>query len=229
MAEPFREPRRRRQVQAAVALALLEGVRDHDRPGELLDDENVAVTMPRRFGLSGVVDAQIRRYEREARRGHRIPEPEFRDLIRLVSRRPDAEGVLRDVGRSLTAAAKPRWRRILPDRLALDLARKRIRRRFKTLFGSHFLLTPRGSRDLEAADDLLFEEDPRGTACALVTGLAQAVLEAYGSVPRRVVHTSCRARGDDRCRWGISDSSAEERGEDTDPSLTGEGNGAPTS
>ncbi len=204
--------RRVRQIHAQVALALLETVRDRDRPGELLDDENVTVTLPRRFGLSDVVDAQIRRYKEEARRGRRISESEIRDLIRLVSRRPDAERVLQDVGRSLIAGdGAPSWPRVLPDRWAMGLARKRIRRRLGSLFGGRFLRTPRGGFQLEASYRLLVEADPRGSACALVTGLAQAVVNAYGSAPGSVVHVNCRARGDDKCRWilGGSDSRGE--------------------
>jgi hypothetical protein len=102
-----------------VALALLEALRDQDRPGEVLDDEDLTVTLPRRFGLSDVVDSQIRRYQEDARRTRRVPEGEVRDLIRLVSRRPDSEGLFRDVGRSLSESREGAgWRRALPRRAA---------------------------------------------------------------------------------------------------------------
>lgn len=189
-----------------MALTLLETVRDKDRPGELLGDENVTLTMPRRFGLSDVVEAQIQRYRQETKRGHRIPEPEIRDLIRLVSRRPDAGAVLLGAGRSLTNHDGGRgWRKLLPERLALGLARIRIQRRFQTLFGRKFLSAPRGGFRLQAADDLLFQADPAGRACALVTGLSQAVVEGYGSGSRKVTHASCRARGDSQCRWSLEE------------------------
>ena len=198
--------RSRRHVHARVALILLETVRDRDRPGELLGDENVAITMPRRLGLSDVVEAQIQRYRQDTRRGHRIPEREIRDLIRLVSRRPDAESVLLDAGRSLTDPSNGRgWRKILPERLALDLARRKVRRRFRALFGGKFLSAPRGGFRLQAADDLLTEADPGGRACSLVTGLSQAVLEGYGSSGRKVTHASCRARGDGLCKWSLEE------------------------
>ncbi len=195
-----------RRVQARVALALLEAVRDRDQPGERLDDENVSVTLPRRFGLSEVVDSQIRRYRHEARRGRRIPEPEVRDLIRLVARRPDASRVFHEVGRSLTVAeGAPAWRRVLPERFVLDMARKRIRRRLSALFGGEFLFAARGPFQLTATRELLVEADPKGGACALVAGLSQAVVDVYGSTPRRVSHVACRARGDGQCIWELAE------------------------
>ena len=48
-----------RRVQAVVALRLLEVMRDMDLPTELLGDENLTLTIPRRFGLSDVVERQI--------------------------------------------------------------------------------------------------------------------------------------------------------------------------
>lgn len=190
-------------------------MRDNDQPGELLGDENITVTMPRRFGLSYVVEAQIQRYRQETKRGRRIPEPEIRDLIRLVSRRPDAGAVLLGVGRSLTNDdGGGGWRRLLPERLALKLARMRVQRRFRVLFGRKFLSAVRGGFLLRAADDLLFKADPAGRACALVTGLSQAVLEGYGSCSRTVAHVSCRARGDSDCRWSFEDASLAQPGPD---------------
>jgi hypothetical protein len=213
-------------VRASVALALLEAVRDHDQPGEVLDDENVSLTLPRRFGLSGVVDTQIRRYRQEARRGRRIPEPEIRDLIRLVVRRPDAERVFHEVGRSLRSpVGAPRWRRVLPDRLKLNLARKRVSRRLKGVFGGRFVTAPRGPFQLESVDGLLIEWDPGGNACALVSGLSEAVIEAYGSAPKRVVHVSCRAHGGHTCRWELQEPLSVERGESDEKDEIADPNG----
>ncbi len=192
-----------------MALALLEAVRDLDQPGEVLDDENLTLTLPRRFGLSEVVESQIQRYRQEAKRGRRIPELEVQDLIRLVVRRPDAERVFHAVGRSLTSAdGAPAWRRVLPDRLILELARKRIHRRLRVLFGGRFLSAPRGSFQLKAENELLVETDPEGDACAVVTGMSQAVVDAYWSTPRRVAHITCRGRGDESCRWELDESTS---------------------
>lgn len=213
----------RRSPQARVALALLEALRDLDRPGEILDDENVTETLPRRLGLSGVVDAQIRRYQQEARHGKRVPESEVRDLIRLVTRRPDAERLFRQVGRSLTAAnGAPAWRAALPKQVAVPLARRRIRRRLRALFGGKVVSVARGPFRIEAASNVLLEVDPQGSACALVTGLAQAVMETYAGVNGPVLHVSCVARGDGRCAWTLDERASKEDGAEAE-SETGEG------
>src|SRR5437773_6434490 len=85
-------------VIAALPVALLEATRSHDRPTEVLEDENVTLSLPRRLGLSNVVDTQIRRYEDAVRSGRRIPLDEFTSLLKLVLRRPDAEPILREAG-----------------------------------------------------------------------------------------------------------------------------------
>ncbi len=192
-------------MQARVALAFLEAMRDRDRPGEILDDENVSETLPRRLGLSSVVLTQILRYQQETRKGGRVPASEVLDLVRLVTRRPDADELFHEVGRSLTAAdGAPGWRRVLPSRVALALARRRIRRRLRVLFGGRLVRVVGVPFELEDADDLLLEGDPGGGACALVTGLADAVLEAYGQGAQAVVHRECRGRGGDRCLWELA-------------------------
>jgi hypothetical protein len=198
-------------VQAEVALALLETVRNRDQPNEILDDENVSVTLPRRFGLSGVVEDQIHRYQQEARRGRRIPEVEVRDLIRLVARRADARWVFHEVGCSLMGkGGPPVLRKVLPKWLLLNLARNRIQRRLGAVFGGKFLSTGRGRFQIEATHQLLVEADPGGDACALVTGLSQTVIDVYGSAPRKVIHLSCGARSGEKCRWELEEPSREE-------------------
>lgn len=203
-----------RRVQAQVALVLLETLRDADHPGELLDDENVTLTIPRRLGLSGVVEAQIQRYRQEARLRGRVSEQEILDLLRLVTRRPDSEDVFIQIGRSLTAAAQaPHWRRILPRRIAFRMARGRVIRRLKVLFGGAVVTGAGSPFVLENVDDLMIRADPGGEACGVVTGLSQAVLGAMG-VEGAVRHASCRGRGDDRCRWEAEKGSPSGEGDD---------------
>lgn len=195
---------RGRRVQARVALVLLEALRDQDRPGEVLDDENVTLTLPRRFGLSSVVRSQITRYEQEARRGRRIPEDEVTDLIRLVTRRPDSGDLFLHVGRSLTAAdGAPKWRRVFPSSVAARMARRRVQRRLRALFGGNLTRAVPGPFQLQAVHPMLMEGDPGGEACGIVTGLSEAVFEAYG-VPARVVHAECQGMGGTQCVWTLA-------------------------
>jgi hypothetical protein len=201
-----------RRVRAEVALVLLETLKSQDLPGEILDDEDVTLTIPRRLGLSGVVETQIQRYRQEARKGARVSEAEIRDLLRLVIRRPDSEDVFVRVGRTLTAATgAPRWRRVMPRPLVFALARRRVQRRLKVLFGGDVVRAAGVPFILDSVHELLIEADPGGEACGVVAGLAQSVLDAYG-LKAEVRHVECRGRRDPRCRWE-ADSRAKKRPE----------------
>lgn len=191
----------RSRVQAVVALRLLEVMRTQDVPPELLEEEDTAVTLPRRLGLSDVVDRQIRSFRKDARRGVRLSDTEIQDLFRLVIRRPDAEDIFDKAGRSLAGRPGGSWRRMLPGAIALALARGRVRRRLARLFGRRIGGFARGGFLIEGRSLLFIEADPGGDACALVTGLCQTVIE--GATGRRAVvrHTLCQSRGDAVCRW----------------------------
>src|SRR5690606_9092655 len=54
-------------VDPLLPLALLEAVRTRDKPREVLEDEDLAASLPRRLGLTSVVESQIRRYEEAVR------------------------------------------------------------------------------------------------------------------------------------------------------------------
>jgi len=188
-------------VKALVALRLLEVMRDQDVPPELLEEEDTAVTLPRRLGLSDVVGRQIRSFREDVRKGVRLTDPEIRDLFRLVIRRPDAEEIFFRVGQSLAGEAGGGWRRALPKGIALALARTRVRRRLKTLFGRRVGGFGRGSFSVEGRSLLFIEADPGGDACALVGGLCQAEMERASGRKAEVHHTLCQSRGDALCRW----------------------------
>jgi hypothetical protein len=195
----------RRLVKARVALSLLDAMRELDRPGEVLDDEDITITMPRRLGLSDVVDSQIRRYQQDARRNRRVPESEVRDLIRLVARRPDAGDLFHRVGRQLARKGRrPPLGGILPDRIRFAAARREARRQLQALFGRGFARSVGVPFQLEVLRPVLVDGDEGGGACSLVTGLSQAVVDRHASNAREVTHTSCRARGEARCLWSLA-------------------------
>jgi len=188
-------------VKALVALRLLEAMREQDVPPELLEEEDTAVTLPRRLGLSDVVDRQIRSFRKDARRGVRLSDAEIQDLFRLVIRRPDGGDIFENVGRSLAGRYGGAWRRLLPRRMAMALARGRVRRRLKSLFGRRIGGFGRGGFMIEGRSLLFIEADPGGEACALVTGLCEAVIEYATGRRALVTHSLCQSRGDALCRW----------------------------
>jgi hypothetical protein len=95
------------KIAAVVALSLLEVIRARDLPTEILESEDPSQTMPRRLGLSGVVDVQIRRLREQARRRERITVEQARDLVHLILRRPDSEEVFFQAGELLAGKVEP--------------------------------------------------------------------------------------------------------------------------
>lgn len=189
-----------RRIQAVVALRVLEVMRDMDLPGEMLEAEDPTQTMPRRFGLSDVVERQIRAYKEDIRR--RLSDEEVHDLFRFVIRRPDGAEVFQEVGRLLAHGDRPkRWLRLLPLSLQYRAARSRARRRLKKLFGRHVGGFERAPFVIEGRSLLFIASDPGGDACHLLSGFAEEILEQTLGGSARVIHTLCQGMGDDRCRW----------------------------
>lgn len=202
---PSSEPTRRR-IAPVVALTLLEVIRDQDLPTEILMDEDPTVTMPRRLGLSGVVEQQIRRYRDDVRKGDRASDDEIRDLFHLVIRRPDSEDVFMEAGRRLALGSEEPariggWRRVLPGRLAYALARRRVRKRLRSLFGRRIGGYGPGPFTMEGRALLFIQNDPGGEACLLLSGFCQAALRRMTGREVVVSHDACQATGHEVCRW----------------------------
>lgn len=198
-------------VWAYLPLSLLLAVRAHDRPGEILEDEDVTASLPRRLGLSDVVDREIRNYERDARRGRKADARDVVNLVRLVLRRPDAEAILRDTGQRVAAEyirRVPRfWRRTaraLPARAALVLGRRAARRLLHRLVGDgevHVAGHPPALRVSSA----LAASDATYTACVLYGSAIEAVLREYAGERPRLTEARCSARGAPFCEWTIAE------------------------
>lgn len=194
-------------MSSGVALTLLEVIQDQDRPEEILQDEDPSITMPRRLGLSDVILTQVMRYREEARKGQRITEAETGDLLRLVARRPDAARVFAEAGRRLSpSAGRGRRPARLKSRIGRALARRRVRKRLRTLFGRSVGSFGAGPLTLEGTDLLFARHVPGGAACELVSGLCQGILGGPDPQSVRVEHVACQGRGDPACRWVVAPS-----------------------
>lgn len=199
--EPTRSASSRRRVHPRVAVTLLETIREQDLPSEVLEAENPTVTMPRRLGLSEVVEKQILRYRDAARRKQRLSDDELESLVRLAIRRPDAGDVFFLAGRALGGSGRGRIARLLPSAVGYALARRRVGRLLRRLFGRKLGGFASGPFALEGRALPFVQSDPGGDACALVTGLSQSVVEQYVGDGALVVHRACQARGGRVCRW----------------------------
>ncbi|HIN77955.1 MAG TPA: hypothetical protein EYM97_03905 [Gemmatimonadetes bacterium] len=185
-----------------MGLRLLEVVRDRDLPTELLEEEDPARTIPRRLGLSDVVDRKIRAYGDDVRKGVHLMDQGITDLFTLVNRRSDSDEVFFNTGRELVEVHFPfRWGRVFPESIQYMFARTYLSWHLKHLFGRRILSFAEGPLNVEV-QGLFFEGgDPEGSTCYLISGICQRILEQIGHRSAEVSHTLCQARGDDRCRW----------------------------
>ena len=206
--EAAQEPRD--GFRAELPLAILESVRQHDRPTEVLQDEDLTASLPRRLGLTGVVDNQIRRYEDARKRRERIPAAQVVDLLRLVLRRPDSEPILREAGYSLARqhGQKPLYRlaglaRLLPAVISERIAKRSVRRLIRRIGGGAGVRVVRKPFRVEVRDPIT-AFDQYGVACILYSAaIEEAFRHATGHRPV-VDHTQCQGTGAPFCVWEVS-------------------------
>lgn len=196
------------RITPVLPLLLLQTIRDLDRPAESLEDEIWAESIPRRLGLSPVVDTQIRRWEGEVRAKTLHGENEVEDLIRLVMRRPDADDVFREAGRRVARWAWNGRSRMLkatlealPQPFSKQAARAGVRRLFLRLVGNAELRVGTRPFRLQISPSLTARADPGGVACDFYGAAFGDLLRQYTDRPYRIAHTDCEARGAERCVW----------------------------
>jgi bacteriochlorophyll 4-vinyl reductase len=185
-------------------------MRDMDRPEEVLEDEDLSISLPRRLGLSDVVGVQIRRFQEEVKRRRLQNESVVRDLIRLVIRRPDAQEIFIEAGRRVAWHA---WEerspvvqqsvRLMPRALALATALRAARRLFKQLIGPGKLTITRRPLGLRIHGSITAHADPGGSACAFYSGIFTELLQQYTGEQYRVGHLRCEARSEEVCEWTV--------------------------
>jgi predicted hydrocarbon binding protein len=197
-------------ITPVFPLLLLETMRDRDRPGEVLEEEDISVSMPRRLGLSEVVRRQIQHFQVEVRQ-RRLQRPaQVEDLIRLVVRRPDAEEIFAAAGQRVAQHAWEqrsstfrRTVRFMPGPIARITAQRATRRLFKQLAGGSKVTVNRWPAELRIRDSLTARADPAGGACAFYGGVYAEVLRAYTGREYRILHPECEARNGSVCVWTV--------------------------
>lgn len=197
-------------ITPVFPLLLLETMRDRDRPEEVLEDEDVSVSLPRRLGLSDVVGVQIRRFQEEVRTNRLQSPPQVIDLMRLVVRRPDAEEIFAEAGRRM---ARHHWAersatmrgmlRVMPNPIPRIAAQRAARRMFRLLRGDSHLAVGRWPVDVRLRDALTAQADPSGAACAFYSGAFAEIMELHTGRSYRVRHAECLTRGAEQCQWTI--------------------------
>ncbi len=197
-------------VLAALPLALLQSTRSHDRPGEVLEDEDLSLSLPRRLGLSTVIERQIQHYETAAKAGKRVTSEEFFNLLKLVLRRPDAETILRETGARVAqrqfasvGAARLKLVRVLPRRVMLRSIRGATTRLLRNISGAsdiHVTGNPIIARITRP--EIAFLE-PEGLGCSLYSAAFEELASLYLAKRPAVVHERCAAQSDGPCEWRL--------------------------
>ena len=195
-------------VTPVFPLILLETMRDMDRPDEYLEGEDVAVSMPRRLGLSDVVGKQIHRFKEEVKRKRMQSPATVADLIGLVIRRPDADEIFEEAGRRVArhawgerSGAFRRTVRWLPQGAKQRSARKAATRLFRQLAGDGAFSVGIKPVSLAITGSLTAAADPGGAACAFYTGVLSELMTQYNGRRHAAQHPRCEARGGGGCEW----------------------------
>lgn len=195
-------------VTPVFPLILLETMRDMDRPDEYLEGEDIAVSMPRRLGLSDVVFRQIHRFREEVKRKRMQSPGTVADLIALVIRRPDADEIFEEAGRRLArraweerSKAFRRTIRWMPQGAKQRSARKAAARIFRQLAGDGAFQVGIKPVSLRITGSLTAAADPGGAACAFYAGVLSELVTEYTGRRHSTTHARCEARGAGWCEW----------------------------
>ncbi|HEX8693972.1 MAG TPA: 4-vinyl reductase [Longimicrobium sp.] len=195
-------------VTPVFPLILLETMRDMDRPEEYLEGEDVALSMPRRLGLSDVIYTQIHRFREEVKRKRLQSAEVVADLIRLVIRRPDCDEIFEEAGRRVARHAwmerSPGFRRMvrfMPPVLAQRSARKAARRLFRQIAAEGALEITARPPGVRIRRSLTARADAGGAACAFYAGALSELMTEYMGRKHAAQHPKCETRGAEACEW----------------------------
>jgi predicted hydrocarbon binding protein len=198
------------KVAATLPLSLLESIRDHDLPEEVLEDEDVAVSLPRRLGLSPVVLDQIRQYQ--AAGNGNVSLEELANLIRLVLKRDDASIILREAGRRMAeqyyrsfSSGYVRMLRAMPGGVLARAWQKSARKMMRQMVGAASTVEVTGPPPvvrLKPSPLAMFE--PTGVACTLYGAGLERLAELFTGATPYSIETQCCSTGDEFCEWTIS-------------------------
>lgn len=192
-------------IHAAVPHALLRAVRQVDQmpPDDGPSDTDLAA---RKFGASKTVTDQIERYARLDRADRSVPTDEMAGLLRLVSRRADAELVLKIAGQDAGKQEVARAVRLLkigttiPGRLGASVKRRVATNATRNLLGSVMTFRDGIPHVVSRAGGL---GDVQTLKCLFDGSAVAEILHAVMSFSGALAHAECCAAGADRCTWSV--------------------------
>lgn len=194
-------------VDPLLPLSLLEAVRTVDLPEGDLEAEFVAELRNKRLGLSDTVFAQIKRYTEAVRRRQPQSFDEAAGIARLIGRRPDAEAVFREAGRSLArqsyltiSAPVRKLTRVVPALIARPIALRHVRRiAVRSMAGS--IRRVGSSILLVVPKPVMLDSAPRQGGCAYYESALRELMQLLVGGVGAVEHVRCAGRGEGTCEW----------------------------
>lgn len=194
-------------VDALIPLSLLEAVRRVDLPDNDLEAEFVHELRNKRLGLSDTVFAQIKRFTEAVRRKQRTDFDEAAGIARLIGRRPDAEAVFREAGRSLArqvyTTVSPVSRRIMrsfPSLVTRPIALRHVRRVARRyLQGSARRMG--GAIILDVSESVTRDAAPKLAGCAFYESALREFIQLMVGGVGAIDHVRCASRGEGSCEW----------------------------
>lgn len=191
------------RIHTIIPLGLLLSLQEADQLPEVAG-EPFGELASVRFGGSTTVAAQIRRYTDLLAKGTGVEVSEVAGLIRLVARRPDADLVLAEAGRTAGRLAAERnglgraVHAVSPGRVRRWSGRRKVRQICDEVLGVTV-----------AADDTATWLDPdglgagdlAGSSCRLIGSATAELLRTFTDFEGALFHTTCRTRSDDTCSW----------------------------
>lgn len=194
-------------IDPLLPLSLLEAVRTVDLPEGDLEAEFVEELRNKRLGLSDTVFAQIKRLTEAVRRRQLQSFDEANGIAKLIGRRPDAEAVFREGGRTLARQAYrtiPKVIRklalVLPSLISRPIALRYVRRiAARYLAGS---VRRVGSTILLVVpESVTLDTTPRLGGCAYYESALRELMQLLVGGVGAVEHVHCASRGQGNCEW----------------------------
>jgi len=195
------------QVNAIVPFALLRTLQQLDRTDPVDLEEYAEEVAPKRFGISPTVRAQIERHAKLVKRGAFVDTDEVVQLFRLVGRRKDAQLAFSQAGR---VAAEEIMRNTSPaarlvHRAGQVVARERVNQAMALRLASRLLHVSvslgESGEVIAVANGPLTDAAPEGKPCEFFGAALAELLRRCTEFEGAMLHSECRSRGDDACRW----------------------------
>lgn len=194
-------------VDPLLPLSLLEAVRTVDLPRGEFETEFVHELRNKRLGLSDTIFAQMKRYIEQVRRKQQSTAAEAVALATLIGRRPDAEAVFREGGRTLARHAykniSPITRKLmrtLPAILSRPIALRHARR-ITGRYAGGTIRRVGSSILLEVPNSVTRDTAPKLAGCTYYESALRELMQLLVGGVGAVEHVRCASRSEGTCEW----------------------------